>query len=118
MLTFADVKRFTEAAGKPVTEADLDLLRRYRLAFDSSYCRSCRTCEGQCPVGVAVGQVSRFAMYFKCYSFEKEAMRLYAELPDERRAAACEGCPGPCATACPHGLATREMMVEAHRMLT
>jgi len=118
MLTFEKVRQFTKAVQEPLTEADLDVLRRYRVAFDSVYCRGCRTCQGSCPTGVAVSQISRFAMYFRHYGFEKDAMRQYAELPEGARAAACEACDGPCATACPYGLETRDAMTEAHRMLT
>jgi len=118
MLSFADVEKFTKAVQEPATQADFDLLHRYRAAVDREYCRNCGTCQQSCPYGVTVKEITRYAMYYRYYGFEREAMRLYANLPPSARAAACAGCSGHCAGACPHGLATQRQMVDAHRMLS
>jgi len=62
--------------------------------------------------------VMRYSMYFSSYGREKEAMRLYAALPGERSAAACDVCAAPCEGACPFGRAIRAGMVAAHRRLS
>ncbi len=118
MLSFADVEKFTQAVQQPVSQADLDLLRRYRVAVDHVYCRNCGTCQRSCPHGVMVKEITRYAMYYRYYGFEREAMRLYAALKPSARAAACTACSGHCAGACPHGLDTPRIMAEAHRMLS
>jgi uncharacterized protein len=115
--SFDQIRDCTGAVGSGLTEADSEMLGRYAREMHDRYCRFCRTCEGRCPHGAAVAEVMRYAMYFSSYGREKEAMRLYAALPGERSAAACEGCAGPCAGACPFDRAIRAEMVAAHRRL-
>jgi len=118
MLSFEDVDKFVAAVKKPLTEADLDFLERYRQRFATAYCRACGSCSAGCPQQVAVADIMRYHMYFRYYGFEKEAMRLYAQLPEERRAGACAGCTGGCTASCPYGLSTKANMVEADGLLT
>ena len=67
--------------------------------------------------GPAVADIMRFAMYFKYYGREKEAMRLYSELTRNSGAEMCRDCPGSCDDACPFGRQVRCGLVEAHEML-
>ena len=115
---FEDVKNAVEIMSKEFDSGDAALLDQYRLAFRNTYCRYCGKCEGQCPYGVAVAEVQRYAMYFKYYGREKAAMELYAALPREVRAHPCAGCPGYCMRACPHGIDTRAQLAEAHGLLS
>ncbi|MFQ6097942.1 MAG: hypothetical protein ACE5O2_09480, partial [Armatimonadota bacterium] len=117
MLSFDDVKKWTKAAVAPFTPEDERLLRRYARLVQTSYCRFCGTCESRCPRGVAVGDIMRYAMYFKYYGLEKAAMTEYAALPRDARAAECASCDGPCMDGCPHGLPTRDNLIEAHTLL-
>lgn len=114
---FAAVDNYLEAVNKQLSFQDQQLLDEYRRAFDNKYCRNCGSCARLCPYGVDVANVMRYQMYFKYYGFEKEAMARYAELPQERKPLACKECPAPCEQACPHGLATRNNLIEAAEML-
>jgi len=116
--SFDQISECTGAVGSSLTEAESEMLSRYAREMHDKYCRFCRTCEGRCPRGAAVAEVMRYAMYFSSYGREKEAMRLYAALPGERSAAACDACLGPCEGACPFGRAVRAEMAAAHRRLT
>lgn len=116
--SFDQIRDCTGAVGSSLTGAESEMLDRYARVMHDKYCRFCRACEGHCPRGAAVADVMRYAMYFSSYGREKEAMQLYATLPGERSAAACDGCAGPCAGACPFGRAIRSDMVAAHRRLT
>ena len=116
--SFDRIRECTGAVGSSLTEAESEMLRRYAGEMRDQYCRFCRKCEGHCPQGAAVADVMRYSMYFSSYGREKEAMRLYATLPGERSAAACDGCAGPCEGACPFGRAIRAGMVAAHRRLS
>jgi predicted aldo/keto reductase-like oxidoreductase len=60
----------------------------------------------------------RYAMYFKYYGREKDAMQHYRSLPGDRTAAMCDACVGSCEEACPFGRAVRSELVEAHDMLS
>lgn len=114
---FSHIKQYLEAVSKEFGRADTDCLRLYASAVDRSYCRYCSTCEPACPFGVAVADVMRYAMYFKYYKMEKEAMKLYAKLSSQCTPDTCENCPGHCLDACPHRRAIREGLLEAKRML-
>jgi predicted aldo/keto reductase-like oxidoreductase len=114
---FNQINEYCEAVTKKLSQADVELLRRYAQAVDQTYCRYCSTCEPHCPYGVSVANVMRYSMYFKYYKMEKEAMQLYAQLPFECRPDACENCPAPCEKRCPHQRSVREGLLEAKRLL-
>lgn len=115
--SFEGVKEYLDAVGKKLTAEEEWMLRRYAEVLDSEYCRNCETCQVHCPFGVAVADVMRYCMYFKYYGTEKEARRLYGELPVEARASRCDGCPGHCTPHCPHGLRVQRNLLEANRLL-
>jgi aryl-alcohol dehydrogenase-like predicted oxidoreductase len=115
---FDQLREHTAAVGSPLARSEVEMLRRYAAEMVDRYCRFCRTCEAGCPRGVAVADVNRYAMYFRYYGREKDAMRRYRALAAERRAAACDACPGPCDNRCPFGRQVRAELVDAHRMLS
>ena len=94
------------------------MLRRYAVEVYDKYCRFCATCEASCPRHVAIADVMRYAMYFRYYGREKQAMTLYGEVPRRRSAAACRGCAGSCDGSCPFGRRVREGLIEAHELLS
>ena len=114
---FNQIQDCLEAVGSSLDEAEVAMLHRYGREMYNRYCRFCATCEGSCPRHVAVADIMRYEMYFTCYGREKEAMRLYRELPDATTAAACIGCSGACDGACPFGRDVRTGLIEAHRRL-
>jgi aryl-alcohol dehydrogenase-like predicted oxidoreductase len=118
LTNFDQIREFTTAAGSSLTGSEVGMLRRYRDEMSDKYCRFCGTCEPSCPHGVAVADVMRYAMYFKYYGREKEAMQLYGTLPRERSPLACDRCAGACETACPFGREVRSELVDAHRLLS
>ncbi len=117
LTNYGRLRELTAAVGSPPTAAEVEMLRRYREEMSNKVCRFCGTCEADCRHGVAVADVMRYAMYFKYYGREKEAMRLYANLPRGNAADECAACQGACDRACPFGRGVRAELVEAHRML-
>lgn len=118
MTSFDAVNEAAAAVGTLLGEAEVAMLRRYADEMYHQYCRFCATCEGSCPGHVAVADVMRYQMYFQYYGSEKEAMRLYAELPSKATAEACTACPGFCDSACPFGREVRAGLVRAHEQLS
>jgi predicted aldo/keto reductase-like oxidoreductase len=114
---FNQIQECLEAVGSSLDKREIAMLHRYGREMVNRYCRFCYTCEGSCPQHVAVADIMRYEMYFTCYGREKEAMRLYGELPEVSTAAACKGCAGPCDGACPFGRKVRAGLIEAHRKL-
>jgi uncharacterized protein len=97
---------------------DTLLLRRYMALNSASYCRhGCNVCETSCPYDVPISEVLRTRMYARDYRDLDLARREYAMLAIN--AAACLTCSAkPCATACPIGIPTAEVLAPTHQMLT
>ena len=115
---FDQIREYTAVVGSTLTRPEVGMLRRYRDEMVDKYCRFCGTCEASCLHDVAVADVMRYAMYFKYYGREKEAMQLYGTLPEQHSALVCDRCAGPCEAACPFGRVVRAELVEAHKLLS
>ncbi|MGD8440535.1 MAG: aldo/keto reductase [Holophagae bacterium] len=118
MTSFDEIERAVGAVGVGLTSAEVAMLRRYADEMYDQYCRFCATCEASCPNHVAVAEIMRYDMYFQYYGREKEAMRLYRELPDRATAAVCRDCSGACDAGCPFGRQVRLGLKDAHERLT
>jgi predicted aldo/keto reductase-like oxidoreductase len=113
------VDEYLAASGAPATGSDLALLRRYDAAIAGTYCAPhCGACLDSCPAELPIHDVLRYRMYFEDYGWEKEGMRLYAQLDPARSAAQCAACPAPCLGSCPQGIPIRARMTGAHELLT
>jgi aryl-alcohol dehydrogenase-like predicted oxidoreductase len=115
---FGQIDEFCGAVGTALSAAEARMLRRYADAVRDRYCRFCAACEGSCPHGVAVAEVMRYHMYFKYYGRQKDSMRLYRELAEEKRAGACLECDEPCRGSCPFQRQIRAGLLEAHELLS
>jgi predicted aldo/keto reductase-like oxidoreductase len=118
MKTAADIELYLKASGGEFTAADQDVLDRYARLYGSEYCRTgCGECEGSCALGVEIASVMRYRMYFMDYGMEKRAIESYALL--NKNASACSGCVDPgCVGSCPHGLAVKDMLCDAHELMS
>lgn len=91
----------------------IEVLREYARLSQCSYCGKC---THACPNGVAIPETLRYETYATVYGIPKGARGMYAKLPPERRADRCADC-GSCEQACPQGMAVREKLRHAHRVL-
>ena len=111
------VDEYLFASGRAVTADDVAMLEKYDRQILGSYCSPhCGECLDSCPAGLAIHDVLRHRMYFEDYGWEKEGMRLYAQLA--KNASVCASCSAPCLGSCPVGVPIQERMAGAHRMLT
>jgi predicted aldo/keto reductase-like oxidoreductase len=111
------VDEYLFASGGAVTADDVAILEKYDRQILGSYCSPhCGECLDSCPAGLAVHDVLRHRMYFEDYGWEKEGMRLYAQLA--KNASVCASCSAPCMGSCPVGVPIQERMAGAHRLLT
>jgi len=115
---FDQLLEYAAAVGTNLDDDEVAMLRNYAEEMYDKYCRFCGACEASCPHQVAVADVMRYAMYFKYYGREKDAMQSYRSLPGSCSAAKCDACEGSCEVACPFGRAVRAELVEAHEMLS
>jgi predicted aldo/keto reductase-like oxidoreductase len=111
------VDEYLSASGKPLTPSDVAILEEYDRQIAGTHCGPhCGACLGSCSEGLAIHDVLRHRMYFEDYGWEKEAMRLYAQL--EKNASVCSGCSAPCLGSCPVGIPISDRMTGAHDLLT
>jgi predicted aldo/keto reductase-like oxidoreductase len=114
------IDEYVAASGTPeLTPDERKALEGYGMLLDRDYCRpGCGGCLAGCPNGVPIADILRYRLYFRSYGEEKRAISLYRKLEDGRNAAGCALCAGLCEATCPHGLAIRSKLLEAHRELT
>lgn len=111
------VDEYIAASGAPTTSEDHALLERYDELTRGDYCQPhCGVCLPACPEQLAINDILRYRMYFRDYGWEKEGVRLYAELA--RNAIRCVSCNAPCAGVCPIAVPIRDKMLHAHALLT
>jgi predicted aldo/keto reductase-like oxidoreductase len=116
--SFEDLDSFLGLSGAPLSAEDEALLAGCAGVAGGATCRfACGACEPACPRGVPVNAVMRYNYYFKAKGWEKTALTAYASL-GARGAASCADCPGPCETACPHGVPIHGKLVIAHETLS
>jgi predicted aldo/keto reductase-like oxidoreductase len=120
VISFTELQHVDEylyASGKRPSARDLAILHKYDQLILGSYCTPhCGACLDACPEQLAINDVLRHRMYFEDYGWEKEAMRLYAQL--DKQASVCTGCSAPCLGSCPVGIPIQERTVGAHELLT
>jgi predicted aldo/keto reductase-like oxidoreductase len=110
------VDEYLFASGQAPQPGDQAVLAKYDRLIAGKHCFAhCGACLSACPEGLPIHDVLRHRMYFEDYGEQREAMRLYAQLP--LQADVCVGCSGPCLGACPHGVPIQERTIGAHRLL-
>lgn len=80
------------------------------------YCRMCGSCSGQCPKGLPVSDVIRFASYSDGYGQYQLARESFLSLPAEARSVRCTDC-ATCAVRCPNGVRVAERLQTAQELL-
>jgi predicted aldo/keto reductase-like oxidoreductase len=113
----SDVERYLALSGTRLEKVQANLLNDYNDHFGFLNCRiGCNECEKACPHNLPVNYIMRYNYYYQNKRDEKEAMKLYAQLPG-KKAEQCLECPGYCEEACPNGVSTRNLMAMAHQNL-
>jgi predicted aldo/keto reductase-like oxidoreductase len=116
--SFEQLDDYVGASGGRLSRLDLEEVNNYVALVKHTYCRpNCGECSPACPHGVAIPEILRYRMYAENYRLPSEARRKYAKLDEAGRPNNCADCPAPCESACPYGLAVRDRVVEADRIL-
>ncbi|RMD82936.1 MAG: hypothetical protein D6815_07870 [Candidatus Dadabacteria bacterium] len=116
----SQLDEYLYASGGTLSKDDLSLLDRYDALIAGRYCQpGCGECLSHCPASVPVDDILRYAMYFETYGAEKDAISYYARLLERRGQGveSCLSCAAPCQAACPFGIAIRERLLSADRLL-
>ena len=118
MPTFEEVDNCIKALDEKYGYNDRILLEKYASAVKPYYCRWCSTCTQACPYGVSIPDIQRYLMYFTNFEYKKEAVEKYADLLPEQNANYCSDCSAPCENKCPNNIPIKEMLTEAHKILS
>jgi len=120
MSTMDQVVENVESAGRSgvgtLAAAQTALYDEARAAFRQLAKIDCTACEYclPCPHGINIprhlGALNEAAMYGVLTRYQ----RMYARMPEEQRAGACQEC-AECETKCPQGLPIRELLAQAHK---
>jgi hypothetical protein len=111
------VDEYLFASGQAPTAAEVGILEKYDSLIRGSHCAPhCGACLDSCPEALPIHDVLRHRMYFEDYGWEKEGMRLYAQL--EKNASVCAACSAPCLGSCPLEIPIQQRMKGAHELLT
>jgi predicted aldo/keto reductase-like oxidoreductase len=116
MPTMEQLEEDYQGAVTRPTKAQLEKFEGAVAMAAAGACRLCGACTRQCPAGVKVADIMRFALYHDGYGNREYATSLYHELPAAARAAACGNCP-TCRVVCPFGVSVREQLVRAHGLM-
>lgn len=116
MVTYAQIDENTRVMGGKMGWHDRKVLHRYGNAIDRRLCRMCGRCEGACPHGVNVADLSRVLMYAEGYGDPDLASATFRELSIAERGGACLSCQ-TCAVHCPHGLDVQARIRTVQRLM-
>jgi predicted aldo/keto reductase-like oxidoreductase len=113
-----DMERYLSLSGNKLEKVQAGLLEDYKHYFGFLNCQiGCNECEKACPHHLPVNHILRYNYYYQTKKNEKEAMKLYAQLPG-KKADMCLNCPGYCEQTCPNSVSTKALMAMAYQNLS
>lgn len=116
--TFEDIGLFVGLSGEKLDAASARLLSDFRDSMGFLNCRiGCNRCEGSCPAHIPVGTILRYYYYSQYYNEKHNPGNACKELMSQYPSA-CGNCPGGCEKSCPHNVAVRSLLLDAHRILS
>jgi len=105
-----------KAMSAAFSDADRKVLMAQLDHIGPLYCRMCGSCSGQCPKGLPVSDVVRYASYSDGYGQFQLARESFLSLPAEIRAVRCSDC-ATCAVRCPNGVRVTDRLRAAQELL-
>jgi aryl-alcohol dehydrogenase-like predicted oxidoreductase len=99
----------------PFADADKKVLAAQLRDITPMYCRACGGCEGQCPQGLPVPELVRFAMYSDGYGQFALGRENFMSLPKEVRDVRCSDC-SQCAVQCRNGVHVAARLARAQAL--
>jgi len=116
--TFEDIDLFVGLSGQKLDTASAGLLSDFRNSMGFLNCRiGCNRCEGNCPAHIPVGTILRYYYYSQYYNERNNPGNTGKELISQFPSA-CGDCPGECEKNCPHNVAVRSLLLDAHTILS
>jgi predicted aldo/keto reductase-like oxidoreductase len=101
--------------GQKFTDDDAKILAARLEEIRPFYCRACGQCDGQCPKGLPVPYMVRYAMYADGYGQFALGRERFLTMSEKHQAVRCEDC-STCAVRCPNGVHVAERLIRAQEL--
>jgi predicted aldo/keto reductase-like oxidoreductase len=116
MVTFDILEENLSVSGSSLSLKEKTALAEHVTSVSSRYCRMCGQCAEECPRGIVVPDILRYAMYYADHDKRVLAKEKYKALPVECGFTNCNLC-ARCSNACPNGLPVPQLLQSAHQLL-
>jgi len=115
---FSDIEMYVGLSGSTLDPGSAQLLSDFRESLGFLNCRiGCNICEKSCPRHLPVNTIMRYYYYSQNLNETALARKSYMQLGGAD-AETCKNCKGTCENACPHNIAVRELLSDAHRLFS
>ncbi len=103
------------AMSEPFTDGDSRVLTARLEEIRPYFCRMCGQCEGQCPKGLPVSDMVRFAMYADGYGQFALGRENFLRMAVEHQQVRCGDC-DTCSVQCPNGVRVSQQLTRAQEL--
>ena len=101
--------------GQSFTDADKQVLSARLEEIKPYFCRMCGQCSGQCPKGLPVSDMVRFAMYADGYGQFALGRENFQRMALEHQQVRCGDCT-ECTVKCPNGVHVAQQLIRAQEL--
>ena len=115
--TIEQVEQCAAVMGTALSEKDFDTLRQYQAHLQGRICTMCGGCIGECPHGVAHGDLLRAIMYHDGYRDDRLAEEVVHTGNALQKIKQCCEC-SSCAVTCRRGINIQAQIKAVHQMFT
>ena len=115
--TIEEVEQCAAVMGTALSKRNLDELKQYQSFLRGRICTTCGGCKGECPYGVAYGDLLRGVMYHDGYQDDDLAKEVLKKAAAVGGIQHCSECPS-CSIVCRRGLDIRAKILEAQQIFS
>jgi len=115
--TIEQIEECAAVMGTVLSKKDVDALAQYQSHLQGRICTMCGGCIGECPHGVAHGDLLRAVMYYEGYKNERLAVEVLRTGDALQKIEQCSQC-SSCAVTCSRGLNIHAQLKAVHRMFS
>ena len=114
--TTEEIDELASVMGSSLARQDLHALDKYQAFLQGRVCTLCGGCSGECPYGIAYGDLLRALMYQDGYENPRLARETFLGSRATQTLETCTGC-SSCSAVCKRGLNIREQIQQARTLL-
>ncbi len=115
VMTIEEIEECAAVMGTSFSKRDSETLKQYQAFLQGRICTMCGGCTGECPYGVAYGNLLRLVMYHDGYENDS-LLRESSEMIANQDFLRCSECPA-CSVVCRRGLDVRAQIKMAQELI-